>query len=182
MGKSLVENIDKDEIFCQEFIIDLNATAAYKRVFPKAKDTTAATEGWKLLRKPEIVSRVKELMAKRSEATAITANDVLIGIHNLATADVSEIYNSDGSIKPIHEIPKHIRLAISSVEHDEFGKISKIRLEGKTKNWENVGRHIAIKCFADKPDLPPGSDQPTTVEAYLALMQMQINNLKNKKD
>jgi phage terminase small subunit len=182
MGKNLIDNIDPEEIFCQEFIIDLNATAAYKRIHPNIKDTTAAVEGCKYLRKPNITNRIKELMIKRSEIAEITAIDVLKGVHNLATADLSECQNPDGTFKRIHDIPKHVRLAINSINYDEFGNITNIKLEPKTKNWENVGRHVAIKCFTDKFELPPSNGAPATVEAYLALMQLQLENSKNKKD
>lgn len=52
---------ETEERFCREYVDCLNATEAYLRVFPDVKRTTAATSGWKLLRKAEIEARVAEL-------------------------------------------------------------------------------------------------------------------------
>jgi hypothetical protein len=59
----------------------LNATEAYLRVFPKVNRTTAATSGWKLLRKAEIQARVSalnaELRQQIAERTAVNREWVI---------------------------------------------------------------------------------------------------------
>ena len=55
----------KQEEFCKQFIVDLNATQAAKRA--GYSQDTAYSIGWENLRKPEIASRIDELK-KVSEA------------------------------------------------------------------------------------------------------------------
>jgi phage terminase small subunit len=58
---------ETEERFCREYADCLNATEAYLRVFPDGKRTTAATLGWRLLRKVEIQARVAELNTELRE-------------------------------------------------------------------------------------------------------------------
>jgi phage terminase small subunit len=146
---------EKEEFFCREFIIDLNGTAAFKRVKPKVTDKTAATESCRLLRKPKIKRRIQELMNERSERVEITADKVLRELYHIAMSDIGEAFNEDGSIKKIHDIPLHLRKAMSAVKVDElfdgFGKDKKnvgytkeIRFWDKNKSLENLAKHLKL--------------------------------------
>jgi phage terminase small subunit len=80
---------DKQERFCQEYLLDMNATQAYKRAGYSVKsDQAAGVEGHKLLKNPKIQERVKQLQEKRSKSTGITADRVL---KELATIGFSKI-------------------------------------------------------------------------------------------
>lgn len=69
----------KQEMFCKEYIIDLNATQAAIRS-GYSKDT--ATEiGCENLTKPNIQERIAELSKDREERLEITADEVLKVIH-----------------------------------------------------------------------------------------------------
>ena len=63
---------DKQKIFADEYLIDLNATRAYRVAYPSVKkDTTAATNGGRLLRNAEIEKYIEEMLEKlRSERIA----------------------------------------------------------------------------------------------------------------
>ena len=66
------------ERFCQEYISDLNATAAYKRAGYKAKtDGVAASSAAELLRIPKVSARVTQLQAGRCERTEVTQDWVV---------------------------------------------------------------------------------------------------------
>jgi len=68
---------EKQKIFCDEYLKDLNATRAYKVAYPKVKkDTVAATNGGRTLRNAE----VKAYIDAQLEA-----------LHNERTADVQEV-------------------------------------------------------------------------------------------
>lgn len=66
---------DKQEQFCQEYLIDLNATQAAIRAGYSEK--TSGQIGEQNLKKLEIQSRLKELQSARSERTEITQDYVL---------------------------------------------------------------------------------------------------------
>lgn len=56
---------DKQEMFCREYLVDLNATQAAIRA--GYSDKTARSVGNENLTKPDIEKRIQELMSSRSE-------------------------------------------------------------------------------------------------------------------
>lgn len=146
---------EKEELFCREFIVDLNGTAAYKRVKPKVSEKAAATESSRMLRKAKIKRRIQELLNERSERVEITADKVLRELYSIAMSDIGEAFNEDGSLKDIHDIPVHLRKAMSAVKVDElfdgFGKDKKkigytkeIKFWDKNKSLENLAKHLKL--------------------------------------
>lgn len=63
---------EKQKRFCDEYLIDLNGTRAYKAAYPSVKsDDTAAACSYKLLRNAQIKSYIDERLEQlRSERTA----------------------------------------------------------------------------------------------------------------
>lgn len=147
----------KQEMFCKEYIKDLNgAQAAIRAGYSEETAKEIASEN---LTKPNIKSRIQELMEKRSSKVEVSAEMVLRELVHLATVDLSEAYNPDGTIKPLQEIPEPIRRAIAGFEQvEEFegtgrdrvqvGYKKKIKFYDKTKALELIGKHL--KLFTDK--------------------------------
>ena len=67
---------EKQKLFCDEYLIDLNGTRAYRTVYKSKTDRTAATRASNLLKKEDIA----EYINKRLEE-----------IHNEKTADIQEV-------------------------------------------------------------------------------------------
>lgn len=69
---------EKQKRFCEEYLIDLNATQSYLRAGYKAKSNEIArVESHKLLTKPNIQQYIEELREEQSKRTEITADKVL---------------------------------------------------------------------------------------------------------
>ena len=68
----------KQQAFCEEYLVDLNATQAAIRAGYSEK--TASEMGYENLSKPQIAEVITELMAKRSAKTELTADWVIKGI------------------------------------------------------------------------------------------------------
>lgn len=79
----------KQELFVQEYLIDLNATQAAIRAGYSPK--TAEVIGFENLRKPKIAKRIEEARNDRAERTEITQDMVLQRWWDIATADPNEI-------------------------------------------------------------------------------------------
>jgi phage terminase small subunit len=146
---------DKEELFCQEFIKDLNATQAYKRVNPEIKLPSCRALSSKLLANINIQRKINALIAERSKENKIDANTVLNELHAIATIDPIEIFDDEGMVKPLSEIDPMVRKAIASIEKVEYyeghgkdryqaGWIKKIRLWDKNKSLENLGKHLKL--------------------------------------
>lgn len=65
----------KQELFCKEYLIDLNKTQAAIRA-GYSKDS-AYSIGHEIMNKPEVASRVRELMAERSKEIIVDAYFVI---------------------------------------------------------------------------------------------------------
>ncbi len=113
----------KQEMFCLEYLVDLNATKASIRA--GYSEDTARQIGSENLSKPALQDRIQELMAERSAKTGITAEKVLKRLDTIGDVDIGRAYNEDGQLLPIHQIPEDIRKSIASIkvfeEFDGFG-------------------------------------------------------------
>ena len=98
----------KQERFCEEYLIDLNATQAAIRAGYSAK--TAKTIAAQNLSKVNVAEKIAEAKAKRSEETRIDAAWVLrksVEFHDRCAREGEE-YNAPGVGKALDLIGKHV--------------------------------------------------------------------------
>lgn len=83
---ALSDNITpRQKRFADEYLIDLNATRAYKVAYPNVKkEETAATAGSRILRNVKVESYLKERMKDREQRTEITQDWVLERLKTVA--------------------------------------------------------------------------------------------------
>ena len=74
MSTSNGELTAKQARFSEEFMVDMNATAAAKRAGYSEK--TAYSQGQRLLKKAEVAARIAELQAESAKRLEVTADDV----------------------------------------------------------------------------------------------------------
>ncbi len=132
----------KQERFIEEYLLDLNAKQAAIRA--GYAPGSAEVQGSRLLRIDKVRHIIDERKSARAEKFSISAERVLGELKLLATCDIGGAFNTDGSLKPLHEIPEEVRRAISGVEVDEL-------YEGHGKEREQVGYTRKVK-FWSKPD------------------------------
>lgn len=117
----------RHEEFCQQWIIDFNATAAGKRSGYSEK--TAYSSGQRLLKKDEIQKRISELMQRRQDRTEITQDMVLEELAILAFSNFTDFaeFTEGGElkIKTFDEMPDGVTRAIKSVQEDRILKETK---------------------------------------------------------
>lgn len=69
---------DKQRIFCDEYLTDLNATRAYKAAYPNVKkDSVASSNGNRLLRNAEIKEYIQKRLAEKEDALIAKQDEVL---------------------------------------------------------------------------------------------------------
>lgn len=81
----------KVELFIAEYLVDLNASRAYMASHPGVKDTTARTEGCKLLANPNVQERIAAERAKTAQRLEITREEWLSELVGIFRADVNEL-------------------------------------------------------------------------------------------
>lgn len=146
---------DKQEMFCREYLVDLNATQAAIRAGYSAK--TANRTASEIMSKPDIQSRIAELKAKRNEDVSINAEYVLNRLVEIDQMDVLDILTSTGELKPVSQWPKVWRTTLSgldviemSAEGNTAALLKKIKWPDKVKNLELIGKHIDVQAFREQ--------------------------------
>jgi len=107
---------DKQQRFVDEYLIDLNATAAYRRAGYTAKGNAAEVNAARLLRNAQVVLAVKEAMKARETRTMITQDRVLQELARIAFFDIRKLYHEDGSMKLPHELDDDAAAVLSGVD------------------------------------------------------------------
>lgn len=145
----------KQRLFIQEYLIDLNASAAYMRAGYKSKNPDV--DGHKLLVKPSIQKAIKEAMDKRSERTQITADMVLreyakIGFSNITDylkVEEKEFQTESGThtyktveIFETDDIDRSKMDAVAEIKQTKEG-IS-LKLHDKKGALDSIARHLGM--------------------------------------
>lgn len=145
----------KQKIFCEEYLVDLNATKAAMRAGYGKKN--AKQQGTENLAKPAINERIALLMQERSQKTSVDSEYVLNRLKEIDELDILDIMSEDlGSFKALSDWPKSWRTSISGIdmqtvisggEESAEKLIKKIKWPDKTKNLELIGKHVNVKAF-----------------------------------
>lgn len=104
----------KQEAFCQEYLVDLNATQAAIRAGYSQRQ--AGGIGYENLKKPQIAERIKEAMAERAQRVQITQDRVLQELARLAFSDLRRAFKEDGSLKLPQEWDDDTAAAMAGVD------------------------------------------------------------------
>tara|TARA_R110000737_G_scaffold350252_1_gene388699 strand:- start:621 stop:1040 length:420 start_codon:yes stop_codon:yes gene_type:complete len=104
----------KQQLFCEEYLIDLNATQAAIRAGYSIK--TAKETGYENLTKPYIAEFIQQAMSERSKSTGITANYVLNGIKEL-TDKLVRADDPKSAYKGYELLGKHLALFSDKIDH-----------------------------------------------------------------
>lgn len=147
---------DAQKRFCDEYLIDLNATRAYKVAYPKCKkDETANAASSRMLRNVKVQEYISEKQKEIEKRTEVTQDMVIKELAKIAFLDIRKLYAENGQLKNVADIDSDTAGAISSLETleeyegygDDREKIEdtqKVRLLDKTKALELLGKHLGM--------------------------------------
>jgi phage terminase small subunit len=148
----------KQRRFCQEYVIDYNATKAAQRAGYSEK--TAYAQGSALLNKPEIQQKIAENIEKISNSTQISAEKVLNELAKLAFYNPQDFFNADGSLKDISDLTEDQAACINGLEVVDIprrvAKLKKIKLSSKDSALDKLMRHLGL--YKDRLEIDPGDD------------------------
>ena len=138
---------DKQLLFCQYYIISLNASESARKA--GYSDKTAQQVSSRLLLNVVIQAEIQKLMNKRADKLEITAEMVLSELANLGFSDIKEFFDEGYSIKMLADL-KDKSKCIQSIQIDdtsgEFGnsRSVKFKLHDKLRALENICKHISF--------------------------------------
>src|SRR3990167_1233796 len=103
--------------FAAEYLVDLNATAAYLRTYATCKSAqTAGVNGHRLLKNARVAALVAEGAAKHVADTGLTASRVLEELRRLAMVDLRGFFDEDGNIKSVKDLSAEQGACLSGFE------------------------------------------------------------------
>lgn len=158
----LAKLTEKQKKFVDEYLIDMNATRAYKAAYPTVKkDETARVNGSRLLTNANVKDYLEKRIKDREKRTEITQDKVLRELAKIAFssgADFAKVVTKKTSSgKEIQQVeladtdslPEDKKAAISSMKETKYG-IS-VESYDKVRALELLGKHLGM--FNDKLEL-----------------------------
>lgn len=142
---------EKQQLFIQEYLKDLNATQAAIRAgyAPKRADAF----GWNLLRKVEVSQAIQSAVNRRLARLEITADRLLAEAAKMLYADPRAYFDAQGKHLPIHLLGDAEAAALASWEviiknaaagDGQTDTVLKTKRWDKTKVWELLARHLGL--------------------------------------
>ena len=159
---------EKQKRFCDEYLIDLNATRAYKVAYQNVKsDEVARKAGSRLLTNVDVTNYISERMEERQKRTEVTQDRVIQELAAIAFSKVTDyaaVKDDMVKIKDTDELTENQIRAISGIKEGKFG--IELKLNDKEKALELLGRHLGM--WNDKVDIktPAIDDSMKEMEAY----------------
>lgn len=151
MAKKLTK---KQQLFVDEYLIDLNATQAAIRAGYSVE--SARDIGCENLTKPNIQQAIAEKMAERSKRTGVNQDRVVLELAKIAFVNISDVVDTDtGEILP--NASQDDLACIESVKFKQSdnqygGSIEReVKVASKLKALEMLGKHLGM--WNDKVDV-----------------------------
>lgn len=158
----------KQKLFCDEYLIDLNATQAAIRA--GYSSDSAADIGSENLRKPNIRAYIDKAIAERSKRTGINQDRVIRELARVAFVNANDIINMDqATIKNCASEDDTAAIASVRVKtiptKEGDGVEREIKLADKLKALELLGKHLGM--FKDKIELSGAIEATSKLDSIL---------------
>ena len=135
---------DKQERFCEEYMIDLNATQAAIRAGYSPK--TAREQAPRLLANVSIQNRIAQLQAEQSRRTGVSADRVVRELAKIAFANASDLIDPETASVKL-DASRDDLAAIQSIKVKSFGEDGlehEIKLADKLRALDLLGKHLGM--------------------------------------
>lgn len=148
---------EKQKRFCEEYLIDLNATQAAIRAGYSVK--TANEQGSQLLAKLSVQEEISAKMAERSKRTGVNQDRIVQELARLAFCNLTDVVDRDGKIRDSAteddlaciESMKVKKTSIGSGENISDIEEREVKIYSKIKALELLGKHLGM--WRDKQDI-----------------------------
>lgn len=165
------EVTEKQKVFADEYLIDLNATRAYKVAYPAVKkDEVAAVNGNRMLRNAKVAEYIAERMQDRQKRTEITQDKVLQELAAVAfsnATDYVEVRDNTVIVKDTASLSDTQIKALSGIKESRGG--IEVKLNDKLKALELLGRHLGM--FKDKVEVSGIDEEKKKLDDILRQMR-----------
>ena len=159
---------ERQKRFCDEYMIDLNATQAAIRAGYSVK--TANEQGARLLTNVSVQAEIQRLQAEISRRTGISQDRVIRELAKVAFLNPMNLVTAEGRIK--ESASQDDLSCIEGVKYKRsdsdtgFSEEREIKIASKLKALELLGKHLGM--FNDRLDL--NMNQPIVISGGEALV------------
>lgn len=157
---------EKKKRFAQEYVVDLNGTAAAIRA--KYPERSARSRASKLLAEPEVQAYVQDLQAEKAKRCEISADKVLSELAKIGFANMADYIQVSGAniFVDLSKMTRDQAAAVSEITVEEYMegrgeaarevKRTKFKLSDKRAALCDLGKHLGLfREDSGKEDLPP---------------------------
>ena len=148
----------REELFCREYLTDLNPVQAALRA---GYSRGTAEEAYRWIKKgdsrekPGVRARVEALMAQRARRTGINADRVIRELARLGLSRITDIVNpATGALRDGISEDDAAAIAGMRVKRGADFEEYEVRLWDKNKSLELLGKHLGI--FAERVQVEGG--------------------------
>lgn len=127
-----------------------SGAAAAKAAGFKGKPQSIRARAVALLKLPEISTAISELTGTLLDRAELSVERVLEEIRHNALVDPGELFDENGQLRKVNELPEHVRRAIAGIDvtvRPDGTVAHKIKLNSKTEALTLAGRYF--KMFTD---------------------------------
>ena len=143
----------KQQLFINEYLIDLNATQAAIRAGYSVK--TADVQGSRMLANVKVQQAISEAMAERSKRTGINQDRVVLALAKIAFVKMPDLVDSHGRIKDSatdDDLACIESIKYKSSESETGSSVEReVKIAPKLKALELLGKHLGM--WNDKLDV-----------------------------
>lgn len=142
---------EKQKRFVQEYLVDLNATAAAKRAGYSPK--TASEQGARLLANVKVQEEIQKAIEKRQNRVEITQDRVLKELASIAFAkgtDYASIISGVVMMNDTEELTEEQKAAIVSIKQTKEGV--EVKLADKMRALELLAKHLGLLQAQEKQE------------------------------
>lgn len=136
----------KQQRFCEEYLVDLNATQAAIRAGYSEK--SAKEIGCQNLTKLNIQKKISELKKEHSERTGITIDRILNGLASIAFSDIRKLF-LNGSLVPVQEWDDETAAAVAGLDvvtvskgEGEVEYVAKVKTNDRLRALDKLYNHL----------------------------------------
>jgi len=150
---------ERHQMFVEHYSASFNAQeAALSAGFSKKG---AKQQGYSLLKREDVQGALRERMVNKFNSTRMEADEVINMLTSMATVDPLDVYDDNGNVRPLKDIPKAARLCITEISHGQFGM--RVKFDGRLKALELIGRHLKMWSEAVNLNLRVDGEQVNVV-------------------
>lgn len=138
---SVAKLTDKQKRFVDEYLVDLNATAAARRAGYKDPNI-----GRQLITKNNVSAEIQKRQEKLRGKLEITQERVLEELAAIAFANGTDFatitHNGLVRLTPTDEVPEEKKKAVASIKEGQYG--TEVKLHDKVRALELLGKHLGV--------------------------------------